>query len=111
MDGIEYSGKRLQIGNQSIALSDEIENLVEKEDIIVLLLDAFGDTAPQNIVAYEKSGAKLWNIEPASADDGKSSPYTGLKESDDRVVAFAYNSRRYEVNTQTGATKNIGFYK
>ena len=111
MSDIEYNENRVQIENQTISLPDKIGNAIEHEDTLVLILEPFGEAAPQNIVAYDRSGTKLWDIETTPADDGKSSPYTGIKKVDNRVIAFVYNSRRYEVDTQTGEIEDIGFYK
>jgi hypothetical protein len=111
MSNIEYRGNKIHIGSHTVTLPDEIENVVEINNTIILLLEPFGKAAPQNVVAFDDSGTKVWDIDTTPAEEGKSSPYTGLKKTDSRIIAFGYNSRRYEVDPQTGSIEDIEFFK
>lgn len=102
MTGVSHSKNILHIGDESVELDSEIEEIVTKSRTVVVLLDPDSlDSGNTNVRAYDVQGNFVWEIEEAPVDRDEK-PYMSIREEGDDVVASNWVGIEATIDLDTG---------
>ncbi|WP_232685982.1 hypothetical protein [Halobacterium zhouii] len=110
---VEFTDNELTVEGTSIKVRHPIKEALETDDTVLVVLDIPRDVEdPHNVLAFDTSGRKLWEIEAVqSKHSEKRLPYITVTVKDTQIVAKNWNSHRYEVDAETGGVTELGFFK
>lgn len=102
MGEIYASGTELHVGDRTVTLPDEIEDVVEIDELIVVRHGKLGsDADPDNVRAFDREGSLVWTAEPAP-EGSASNQYVGLRVEDGELWAPAWQGTDYRLDLETG---------
>lgn len=104
MTEVNYSGRQLQLDDQTVELPDPAKEHLEIDILIVVRMDTLAKSGyPQNVWAFDQDGELRWKIDAADPSSGKSEPYTSISTRDGRLWAYNWDGYTYEIDLETGA--------
>lgn len=113
MTEITYSDNVLTIGSEQIELRTQIHQVLEVDDVVLVVLEPHDNAHefdPQNVLAFDQAGNKLWEVEPPD-DRAESHEFVGLARNGDDVVGTSRHSHRYRIDLETGAVEDLGYFR
>jgi len=109
MKDIDYNSNILKIGDQLLEHSEEILNIYEVEDLVLVHFDQ-GELDPCNVVAYNKSGEKIWRISPVKKEEENgATPVVDVAVTDKYVQVRNISLDRFRVDLETGDIEFLGW--
>jgi len=103
MMDVSCNRKEVEIGGKTASLRAEIKKTVVKDEIVIVLLDPDGETSGNtNVVGFDRTADRRWEIESAPVDRDEK-PYVDIREEGDDVVVDNWVGVRASVNLDDGA--------
>lgn len=82
-----------------------------KDEIVIVLLDPDGETSGNtNVVAFDRTADRLWEIDPVPVDRDEK-PYVDIREVGDDVVVDNWVGVRVSVNLDDGTLRDESLTK
>ncbi len=116
---VSFEDNRLTIDGNTVELEQPIEDMVERRDRVIVVLDdeeyAPGDpTGDRNVVAVDRNGTMLWRIVPSMSptpgEPGRTEPFIAVdiknRDGEEKVVVYDGMGSRYDLDTETGKLSN-----
>ncbi len=116
---VSFAENRLMIDGRTVKLEKPVEDMVERRDRVIVLLDneKYAPDDPngdRNVIAVDRDGAMLWRIAPsgsiASGGQGRTSPFVGVdvenRGGGEVVVVYDGMGACYDLDAENGKLSN-----
>lgn len=94
----------MEIGDSRVSFRHEIKKTLVREELIIVLLDVpVGERDNSNVIGVDRSGDKLWEIEPVVENRERDSPFMNIVErGDGEIWALNWRGDEYCLDPKTG---------
>ncbi|ADQ65910.1 hypothetical protein C499_11928 [Halogeometricum borinquense DSM 11551] len=109
MAKIEYDGRELTVGTQTVVLRHKIGQVLEEDGIILVVLSPSQTEGrdQRNLLAFDEQGNKLWESE--IPEHSERHMFGEIYKENGDIIGWSWNSNEYKIDLETGALENIGY--
>ncbi|ACV12207.1 conserved hypothetical protein [Halorhabdus utahensis DSM 12940] len=106
---VDFNENKLIIDDTAIGLRSNVGDVLEIDELIVVRLVVLPDESdPTNVLAFDKDGNKVWEIE-SPPEEKEQRSYKSLNVVDGNLRVTNWNGYRYRVDVDSGEVTETGY--